>query len=70
MYKLKKTELTDEWWRYYSTLSETELSLIKPIIERNVFSDYEFNVSVPEIRKVLSYYWIKREDAKKEMEQS
>ena len=43
---------------------------IKPIIESNDFSDYESNVSDPEILKVLSYYRIKREDAEKEMGQS
>ncbi len=43
---------------------------IKPIIESNDFSDYESNVTDPEILKVLSYYRIKREDAEKEMGQS
>lgn len=62
--------LTDEWWRHYSALSEAQLAIIKPIIESNDFSDYESNVSDPEILKVLSYYRIKREDAEKEMGQS
>ena len=43
---------------------------IKPIIESNDFSDYESNVSDPEILKALSYYRIKREDAEKEIGQS
>ena len=33
---------------------------IKPIIESNDFSDYESNVTDPEILKVLSDYRIKR----------
>ena len=61
--------LTDEWWDYYSALSEEQLSIIKPIIESNDFSDYESKVVDPEILKVLSYYRIKREDAEKEMKQ-
>ena len=40
---------------------------IKPIIEINDFSDYESNVTDPEILKVLSDYRIKRENAEKEM---
>lgn len=40
---------------------------IKPIIESNDFSDYESNVTDPEILKVLSDYRIKRENAEKEM---
>lgn len=38
---------------------------IKPIIESNDFSDYESNVTDPEILKVLSDYRIKRENAEK-----
>lgn len=66
----ENTGLTDEWWRHYSVLSENQLAIIKPIIESNDFSDYESNVTDPEILKVLSYYRIKREDAEKEMGQS
>lgn len=66
----ENTGLTDEWWRHYSALSEAQLAIIKPIIESNDFSDYEANVTDPEILKVLSYYRIKREDAEKEMGQS
>ena len=66
----ENTGLTDEWWRHYSALSETQLAIIKPIIESNDFSDYESHVTDPEILKVLSYYRIKREDAEKEMGQS
>lgn len=40
---------------------------IKPIFESNDFSDYESNVTDPEILKVLSDYRIKRENAEKEM---
>lgn len=65
----EKSGLTDEWWKHYSALSEKQLSVIKPIIESNDFSDYESKVVDPEILKVLSYYRIKREDAEKEMKQ-
>lgn len=63
----EKNGLTDEWWKHYSALSKEQLSVVKPIIESNDFSNFESKVVDPQILKVLSYYRIKREDAEKEM---
>ncbi len=58
-----------EIYSHYGVLSETQVAIIRPIIESNDFSNYKSYVSDPEILKVLSYYRIKREDAEKEMSQ-
>lgn len=62
--------ITDEWWKCFDALSETQKAIAKPIIESNDFSDYENRVMDPEILHVLSYYRIKREDAEKKIKQS
>jgi hypothetical protein len=57
--------LTDEWYDAFISLSPEKLSIIKPIIHINVFSDIDDLTSDPEILKVLQYYTIHREDAEK-----
>ena len=56
------TGLTDEWWNYYSALTDDQKALIQPIIDTNRFDNYEEVTDDPACLKVLSYYRIKREE--------
>ena len=61
--------LTDQWWNEYSELNEEELAIINPIIESNCFSNIESQTDNVNVRNVLKYYQITREDAEKRMNQ-
>ena len=61
--------MTDCWWHDYNNLTIEEKDQIKPIIERNVFTDIdETNLSTA-VRKVLEYYRITRDDAERWMKE-
>ena len=57
--------LTDEWWKAFSSLSKKEQEIARSIIENNDFSHICNATRSKKIRKVLSYYLITREDARK-----
>lgn len=59
--------LTQEWWKKFSSLPESKIDIIKPIIHKNDFSNISSITSDSEILDVLLYYTIKREDAEKVM---
>ena len=65
----EKVGLTDQWWNEYSELNEEELAIINPIIESNCFSNIESQTDNVNVRNVLKYYQITREDAEKRMNQ-
>ena len=60
--------LTEEWWRNYSALNDTQKDIINPVIYSNMFDNYESMVKDEECLKVLSYYQIRRDDAEKAKE--
>ena len=57
--------MTGRWWNKFCGLSDEKKTIIKQIIERNDFSNYEEIVKDDEILEVLNFYRIKREDVKK-----
>ncbi len=61
--------LTEQWWSEFSSLNENEMSVVKPIIEKNDFKDVEsFNVN-SRIYDVLKFYCISRKDAEASMKE-
>lgn len=57
--------MTDKWWNAFCSLSEEEMSIIKPIIESNDFNDIETKTNNLHVLDVLEFYRIKRDDAEK-----
>lgn len=60
--------LTDQWWAAFSTLSDDEMAIAKPIIEKNVFTNIQNETDNNNVRNVLRYYCITRDDAEQMME--
>ena len=58
--------MTDEWWEAFSNLTEEELKIAKPIIERNDFSDIHRATKNKRVQKVLAYYQIEKEDVERD----
>ena len=56
-------DLTNEWWKKFTSLSEDKLSIVKSIIALNKFKENEFFCDDQEILDVLFYYRITRDDA-------
>lgn len=59
--------LANEWWRKFNALSPEKLEEAKDIIALNKFNDEDISCDDEEIREVLSYYKITRNDAEKNM---
>ena len=59
----EKLGLTNCWWHDYKNLTEEEKKQIKPIIERNVFTDIDETNLSEAVQRVLEYYRIKKDDA-------
>lgn len=59
--------VTDNWWRDFNALTDAEMSIAKPIIESNIFTDANVSPDNKNVRKVLEYYRITRDDAEKVM---
>lgn len=55
--------MTEKWWKDFNSLTEKEMQIIRPIIERNNFSDIESQTDNINVLRVLQYYRITREDA-------
>ena len=60
--------LTDEWWVAFSGLTDDEMEIVKPIIEKNVFTDIQSKTDNNNVLNVLRYYCITRDDAERMME--
>lgn len=61
--------MTDRWWHDFTSLTQEEEQQIKPIIERNVFTNIDEMDLLPAVRKVLEYYRITRDDAERWMKE-
>lgn len=62
-FHFKDNGLTDEWWNKFINLSEEQLAILKPIVEKNDFSCLDsLNIVDDEILDVLHYYTIGRCD--------
>lgn len=60
-FHFKGNGLTDEWWKKFQKLSEEQLSILKPIVEKNDFSSIEsLDIKDKDILDVLQYYRISR----------
>lgn len=55
--------MTEKWWKDFNSLTEKEMRVIRPIIERNDFSNIERQTDNANVLRVLQYYCITREDA-------
>lgn len=68
--KYKKTsphdcDLANEWWNKFSNLSPEKQSIAKDIIAQNVFSTESCGHEDVDIREVLAFYRITRDDAER-----
>lgn len=59
--------LANEWWEKFNALPPKKLDIAKGIIALNKFNDEDISCDDEEIREVLSYYKITRDDAEKNM---
>ena len=59
--------ITQKWWEDFCGLSKDEKAILKPIVEKNDFSDIYSETSNINVRKVLEYYLIERSDAEKHL---
>ena len=59
--------LTDQWWAAFSELSDDEMAIAKPIIEKNVFTNIQNETNNANVLNVLRYYCITRDDAEQMM---
>ena len=57
--------MTDEWWQAFTSLTEEELQIVKPIIEHNDFNNIEEKTDNPNILRVLGYYCITKEETER-----
>ena len=57
--------MTDEWWQDFTSLTEEELRIVKPIIEHNDFNNIEEKTDNPNILRVLGYYCITKEETER-----
>ena len=62
--------MTDQWWIDFNSLSSEEMEQVKPIIERNIFTNIDDLELLPNARKVLNYYRITRDEAEQWMKTS
>ena len=62
--------VTDNWWRDFNALTDEEMELAKPIIESNVFTNTDAFPNNENIRRVLEYYRINRDDAETAMKRN
>lgn len=62
-FHFKENGITEAWWNKFKNLDEEQLSILKPIIEKNDFSNIE-NLGIRDqgILDVLYYYTIGRSD--------
>ena len=61
----EKNGLTEKWWQDFNKLSNNDKKIAYPIIESNQFSNIDIKKYNHQIKKVLSYYLITRDDYKK-----
>lgn len=62
--------VTDNWWRDFNALTDEEMELAKPIIESNVFTNTDAFPNNENVRRVLEYYRINRDDAETAMKRN
>ncbi|MGV8148964.1 MAG: hypothetical protein ACLKAK_09975 [Alkaliphilus sp.] len=63
----KNNGITDEWWEKFKALSQTQNIIAKEIIRTNIFNSIDELDVEANIKEVLYYYKIKREDAESEL---
>lgn len=63
----EESGMTEKWWKSFCCLSPEKLKEIKPLIQKNDFSNIEMLSDDNQILDVLNYYTIRREDAEKNM---
>jgi hypothetical protein len=56
-----ENNLTNEWWKKFTSLDENRLAKLKEIVCHNHFSEEDYIVDDPKICDLLSYYKIKRD---------
>ena len=61
----EKNGLTEKWWQDFNKLSNNDKKIAYPIIESNQFSNIDIKKYNHQIKKVLSYYLITRDDYEK-----
>jgi hypothetical protein len=66
-FHFKENGIADEWWSEFSSLSGSELDMIKKVIISNNFTNLNLNSFSENIANVLSYYLIPRADIKKQI---
>lgn len=54
--------ITAEWWKKFNALSDSDSLKIKSIISEHIFTDEVISQQDKEIREVLKYYQIKRDE--------
>ncbi|MEG0234725.1 MAG: hypothetical protein RR523_00805 [Cetobacterium sp.] len=57
---VEESNLANEWWSDFSSLSPEQLEITKSIISSNNFKDYELEYDDLQIKKVINYYKITR----------
>lgn len=60
----EESNLANEWWNDFSSLSSEQLEIAKDIISSNNFKDYELKYNDSQIKKVIDYYKITRNNGK------
>lgn len=66
----EETGIVDQWWNDFCSLTEQQKSIAKPIIERNIFTNFEETVDDAAVQHVLEYYRITREVAEEMMKKN
>ncbi len=56
-----KDNLTKDWWKRFSCLSDNEMEELKSIVKKNQFLDSVVDVADKKVQAVLQYYMIKRD---------
>ena len=53
---------TSTWWVKFNALSDAQRSIIDPIIAEHQFADEDIDVADQQVKEVLKYYQIKRDE--------
>ncbi|HCC52699.1 MAG TPA: hypothetical protein DEQ30_12145, partial [Porphyromonadaceae bacterium] len=54
---------TDDWWLKFNALNTAQKEQAERIISENRFSDVDIDVSDEDVKSVLKFYQIKRDEA-------
>lgn len=61
----KLNNLANEWWAKFTALPPEKLEIAKSIIAMNKFKDEDITCDDEDVKEVLSYYKITRDDAER-----